>query len=126
MKKIIVLLVSVFAMDTFSAFAANNETTTNTLYGSNFYTCQFSLNHYRGVVSGGGYTEGIVVQLNCPQEKDVSATVFVNVDGNRVASKVFTVKAGETSSWNHRGGSSSQPIKVGERYKGKEYTLDVQ
>lgn len=126
MKKIIVLFATVLAMNTSNVFAANDETvitttTTNTTQSeSDFYTCQFSLNHYRGEILNGGKTSPIKVKLNCPQEKDVSATVFVYIDGNRVASDIFTVKAGETES-----SASNHAITVRHIYIGKDYVLDL-
>ena len=125
MKKIIVLFATVLAMNTSNVFAANDETvititTTNTTQSeSNFYTCQFSLNHYRGTIHN-GYTNPIKVKLNCPQEKDVSATVFVYIDGNRVASEIFTVEAGKTES-----SATNKTISVSDKYHGKDYVLDL-
>ena len=125
MKKIIVLFATVLAMNTSNVFAANDETvititTTNTTQSeSDFYTCQFSLDHYRGTIHQ-GHTNSIKVKLNCPQEKDVSATVFVYIDGNRVASDIFTVKAGDTQS-----SSSNHQISVSNKYDGKDYVLDL-
>ena len=122
MKKIIVLLVSVFAINTFNAFATNNKTTVETQTESNFYTCHFSLNHYSGTISNGytyGHTADIKVQLNCPQEKDVYATVYVYIDGKCVVSELFKIAAGNTT-------SESSKINVSTDYRGKEYTLKVQ
>ena len=118
MKKILVLLVAVFAMGTFNVFATNNETTTSTQAeaDNSFYTCQFSLNHYSGTVSNSS-TKNVVVYLNCPQKEDVTATVYVYVDGKRVASKLFTIKAGKKE-------SGPATIFLG-GYSGKEYTLEV-
>ena len=122
MKKIIVLLVSVFAINTFNAFATNNKTTVETQTESNWHTCQFSLSRYSGTIKDYEYigtnTENFEVLLNCPQESDISATVYVFIDDECVASKVVTIKAGETS-------SKAVKIKVDYRYKGKEYTLKV-
>ena len=118
MKKFIILLVSVFAMSSFNAFATNNEATTSTQSDNSFYTCQFSLSHYSGKVFGGKSTEYFKVLLNCPQEKDVYATVVAYVDGKRVASKVVKIKAGQTESY-------STNISFSTYYSGKEYTLEV-
>ena len=119
MKKILVLLVAVFAMGTFNVFATNNETTTSTQAeaDNSFYTCQFSLNHYSGTVSNGSTNRRVVVYLNCPQKEDVTATVYVYVDGKRVASQLFTIKAGKKE-------STGAYIRV-YGYSGKEYTLEV-
>ena len=119
MKKILVLLVAVFAMGTFNVFATNNETTTSTQAeaDNSFYTCQFSLNHYSGGVWN-SYTNNVVVYLNCPQKEDVTATVYVYVDGKRVASALFTIKAGEKA-------SKESSIFVGREYNDKKYTLEV-
>ncbi len=122
MKKIIILLVSVFAMNTFSTFATNNATAVATQTDSNWHTCQFSLSSYSGVIrfnENDGYcTQDFQVLLNCPQQSDISATVYLNIDGECVASKVVTIKAGKTASILVR-------IKVDNRYSGKEYTLKV-
>ena len=117
MKKIIVLLASVFAINTFNAFATNNKTTVETQTESNFYTCHFSLNHYSGTTDSSSRALGIKVQLNCPQEKDVYATVYVYIDGKCVASKLVKIKAGNTE-------SDATFIDTGHRHR--EYTLKVQ
>ena len=122
MKKIIVLLVSVFAINTFNAFATNNKTTVEAQTESDFYTCHFSLNHYSGTTYSGnshncGCTKPITVRLNCPQEKDVYATVYVYIDGECVTSQLFEIKAGKTV-------SDSSSISTG--HYSKEYTLKVQ
>ncbi len=117
MKKIIVLLASVFAINTFNAFATNNKTTVETQTESDFYTCHFSLNHYSGTTYMDGQTNSIRVRLNCPQEKDVYATVYVYIDGECVASQLFEIKAGKTE-------STSTTITTD--YSGKKYTLKVQ
>ena len=122
MKKIIVLLVSVFAINTFNAFATNNKTTVEAQTESDFYTCHFSLNHYSGTTHNGtsynirGCTKPITVRLNCPQEKDVYATVYVYIDGKCVTSKLFKIAAGKTE-------SDSSSISTG--HYSKEYTLEV-
>ncbi|MBE6212754.1 MAG: hypothetical protein E7129_06425 [Rikenellaceae bacterium] len=118
MKKIIVLLVLVFAMSSFNAFATNNETTTSTQSDSNWRTCQFSLSSYTGTISDNSYTRTFKVLLNCPQESDISATVYVHIDGECVASDVVTIKAGKTE-------SEEVCIKVRSVYQDKEYTLTV-
>ena len=117
MKKIIVLLVLVFAMSSFNAFATNNETTTSTQSDSNWRTCQFSLSSYTGTISRNHETSSFRVLLNCPQESDISATVYVHIDGECVASRVVTIKAGQTNSPDVR-------IKVNGYYQ-KKYTLTV-
>ena len=119
MKKFIILLVSVFAMSSFNAFATNNETITSTQSDSNWYTCQFSLNHYTGTTYGcPPRTNEVRVLLNCPQQNDVTATVFVYIDGKRVASKLFTIYAGKKE-------SERSVIVIENTVKGVEYTLDV-
>jgi hypothetical protein len=119
MKKFIVLLVSVFAMSSFNAFATNNETKTSTQSDSNWYTCQFSLDHYTGTTFGRPpRTNEVRVLLNCPQQNDVTATVFVYIDGKRVASKLFTISAGNKE-------SGSSVIILSSAYSDVEYTLDV-
>ncbi len=121
MKKIIVLLVSVFAMNTFNAFATNNETTVATQTDSNFYTCHFSLTHYSGtIINNRGYTtEFFKVQLNCPQKQDVYATVYLYIDGRAIASTLVKISAGMTE-------SRDTLFSTSKEYVGKEYTLRVQ
>ena len=104
-------------MSSFNAFATNNEATTSTQSDNSFYTCQFSLSHYSGTVKNQS-TEPFTVRLNCPQEKDVYATVFAYIDGKRVASKVVKIEAGQTE-------SNSTSIRFTTNYYGKEYTLEV-
>ncbi|MBR3677684.1 MAG: hypothetical protein IKM65_02240 [Bacteroidaceae bacterium] len=117
MKKIIVLLVSVFAINTFNAFATNNKTTVETQTESDFYTCHFSLNHYSGTTHSDGDTNKVTVRLNCPQEKDVYATVYVYIDGECVVSKLFKIAAGKTE---------SDSLNISTDYRGAKYTLKVQ
>lgn len=119
MKKFMFLaIVAMFA--TMNVFAenevVNNETTTT--ISSEDFTCKFSLNHYSGTVNCYGDTAKHWVYLNCPQDEDIYATVYVYIDGERVASEVFKIEAGSTES-----GSSS--IFVGRSYSDKKYTLDV-
>ena len=123
MKKIIVLLVLVFAMSSFNAFATNNETTTSTQSDSNWRTCQFSLSSYTGTTvsySGmaGCYTNSFRVLLNCPQESDISATVYVYINGECVASRVVTISAGKTN-------SPDVEIQLNKEYNHMKYTLTV-
>ncbi len=117
MKKIIVLFVAVFAISTFNAFATNNETTMATQSENSWNTCQFSLSHYTGVIVK-YKTEQFSVQLNCPQQADVYATVFVVIDGRRVASMVIKIRAGKTE-------SGLNNITCPD-YEGKNYTLEVE
>ncbi len=119
MKKIIVLFVTVFAISTFNAFAINNETTMATQSENSWNTCQFSLSSYTGVISDENKTDTFCVRLNCPQQADVYATVFVVIDGRRVASKVIKISAGETQS------SIYYTIECS-GYSGKNYTLEVE
>lgn len=81
--------------------------------------CQFSLSSYTGTVESNGYTKEFTVGLSCPQQTDVNATVVAYVDGDIIASKVVTVKAGKTQ-------SDGVTIYVGWEYKGKKYKLGVQ
>lgn len=117
MKKIIVLFVAVFAISTFNAFATNNETTMATQSENSWNTCQFSLSCYTGVISK-NQTDIFLVQLNCPQQSNVYATVFVVIDGRRVASKVVKISAGETQ--------SEACYIACSGYNGKNYTLEVE
>ena len=117
MKKIIVLFVTVFAISTFNAFATNNETTMATQSENSWNTCQFSLSRYTGVITD-NETDIFYVRLNCPQQADVYATVFVVIDGRRVASKVIKISAGQTE--------SDRAAIVCSGYSGKNYTLEVE
>lgn len=116
MKKILFLVAAVFTLCASYVFATNSESQTTTSQ-----VCQFSLNHYTGTIKEGhheGYTSGIVVRLNCPQENDVCATVFVYIDGEVVASDIFEISAGSKDSF-------SKTIEVPSEYAGKRYTLKV-
>ncbi len=117
MKKTIVLFAAVFAISTFNAFATNNETTMATQSENSWNTCQFSLSHYTGVISE-NQTDLFYVRLNCPQQADVYATVFVVIDGRRVASEVVKISAGKTES------NRAHIVCTG--YNGKNYTLEVE
>ena len=117
MKKIIVLFVAVFAISTFNAFATNNETTMATQSENSWNTCQFSLSRYTGVITD-NETDIFYVRLNCPQQADVYATVFVVIDGRRVASEVIKISAGKTE--------SVRAAIVCSGYSGKNYTLEVE
>lgn len=112
MKKILFLVAAVFTLCASYVFATNSESQTTTSQ-----VCQFSLNHYTGTISS-GYTSSIVVRLNCPQENDVCATVFVYIDGEVVASDIFEISAGKKE-------SGSYKILVPSGYAGKRYTLKV-
>ena len=89
----------------------------NTTYSPQ--VCQFSLTSYSGTVDGGGYTGYFQVGLSCPQTEDVRATVVVFIDGEHVASKVITVKAGKDY-------SDNEIINVGKSYSKQRYNLVVQ
>lgn len=81
--------------------------------------CQFSLTSYTGTISFNGFTGDFKVGLSCPQECDVRATVVVFINGEHVASKVVTVKAGKEY-------SDSVVILVGDSYRNERYKLVVQ
>jgi len=116
MKKIIILLVTVFALSAYNTFATNNEKPTSS-QANEIPKCEFTLNHYTGIISSNS-TNKVTVQLNCPLDKDVSANVFVYVNKELVASKIYTISAGEKAS-----GASS--IAVPSEYEGMKYTLEV-
>lgn len=80
--------------------------------------CQFSLTSYSGTISSGS-TSTFKVGLSCPQDKDVRATVVVFIDGEHIASKVVTIKAGNDY-------SESVSINVGVSHNGERYRLVVQ
>lgn len=120
MKKIIILLASVFALCAYNISATNNEKPTSS-QANEIPKCEFTLNHYTGTIFNNGplvLTKGVTVQLNCPQEKEVSANVFVYVNKELVASQVFTIPAGEKA-------STSSNITVPSEYNGMKYTLEV-
>lgn len=124
MKKILFLLVSAFALCTSNVCATNGQQTTVAQVENNPQVCKFSLNHYRGTLSPAykcACTANIVVMLSCPQPEDVTATVDVYVDGERVASQLFTIRAGEKSS-----SSDGYRIEVPQEYNGKKYVLEVE
>ncbi len=119
MKKFMFLaIVAVFA--TMNVFA-DNEVVNNdkkTVISNDDFTCQFSLDTYSGTVNNNGDTAKHRVYLNCPQDEDVYATVYVYIDGECIASEVFKIEAGSTkSNWSS--------IYVGASYHGKKYTLKV-
>ena len=117
MKKILILLVSVFALSVYNVFATSSDNPTSP-QENNPQKCQFSLDHYTGKISN-GHTNDITVSLSCPLGTEVSATVFVSVDGERIASKVYTIAAGEKT-------SSASAIIVPDGYAGMKYTLYVE
>lgn len=80
--------------------------------------CQFSLTSYTGIIEF-GKTGKFQVGLSCPQENDVRATVVVFINGEHIASKVVTIKAGNDY-------SQGTEINVGTTYNGKNYKLVVQ
>mgnify|MGYP003447576080 CR=1 FL=1 len=117
MKKILILLVSVFALSVYNVFATSSDNPTSP-QENNPQKCQFSLDHYTGTIDS-GYTAQITVSLSCPQGTEVSATVFVSVDGERIASKVYTIKAGKKK-------SEKSKISVPDGYDDMKYTLYVE
>lgn len=114
MKKILFLVAAVFALCTSYVFATNSETQTSTSQ-----VCQFSLNHYTGTITSNNCTQNIQVRLNCARDADVTATVFVYIDGELVASDLYTIYDGDKS-------SGTKCIQVPLGNKGKKYTLKVQ
>ena len=120
MKKILVLLVSVFAMFAYDAVASNNENTTSPQTENSPQVCQFSLSYYSGTLdSTYATTSQFSVRLNCAQTEDVCATVFVYVEGECVASKVVCIEAGEKS-------SGLIKIDCPDEFVGKKYSLKVE
>ena len=117
MKKILFLLVSAFVMCTSVVLATENNDSNSTNVEEPV-VCKFSLSKYKGTLSSGGQTETFNVLLNCAQGNDVSATVYLKIDGEVVASKVVTISAGKKS-------SGDTTISVGREYAGKTYTLTV-
>ncbi len=119
MKKFMLLaIVAVFA--TMNVFA-DNEVVNNdkkTVISNDDFTCQFSLNKYSGTVYRNGDTALHKVYLNCPQDEDVYATVYIYIDGECVASKVCRIEAGSTT-------SDEFYFSVDKSYSGKKYTLKV-
>lgn len=120
MKKILILLVSVFALSVYNVFATSSDNPTSP-QENNPQKCQFSLNRYTGTIfkKGNYVTDDITVSLSCPQGTEVSATVFVSVDGERIASQVYTIAAGKKT-------SPSSSISVPAEYNDMKYTLYVE
>lgn len=115
------MLLAIVAMFATMNVFADNEVVNNdkkTVISNDDFTCQFSLNIYSGTVNSNGDTAKHWVYLNCPQDEDVYATVYVYIDGECVASEVYKIEAGSTY-------SDSSPISVGSSYSGKKYTLKV-
>ena len=123
MKKILVLLVSVFAMFAYDAVASNNENTTSPQTENYPQVCKFSLSRYTGTVQHWErvktYIPKFRVYLNCPQTEDVCATVSVYVEGELVTSKVVCISKGLKA-------SEEVEILVPTEYKEKKYTLTVE
>lgn len=117
MKKIIILLASVFVLCAYNISATNNEKPTSS-QANEIPKCEFTLDHYTGKINSNSYTNNVTVQLNCTQEKEVSANVFVYVNKELVASKVFTIPAGEKA-------ATASSIYVPNEYIGMKYTLEV-
>ena len=122
MKNLIVLLVSVFTLSTYHASATNNEEPTLLYLADTPQKCQFSLSHYTETFFEGArqcFTQKFEVSLSCPVDKEVSATVFVYVEGELVASTVVSIPAGKKS-------SNPTSIPVSLDYAGKKYKLTVE
>lgn len=117
MKKFLFLLVSAFILCTSNVFATNSKET-NSTKTENPQVCKFSLSHYTGKITSGS-TNDVAVLLSCAQEEDVTATVDVYIDGELVASKLYTITAGEKV-------SGSSYIVVPSENNGKRYTLKVE
>lgn len=118
MKKIIILLVTVFALSAYNTFATNNAKPTSS-QTNEIPKCEFTLNHYTGEIFQ-HQTREVIVRLNCPQEKEVSANVFVYVNKELVASQVFTIPAGKKASE-----GSEIPVPQEPNHNGMKYTLEV-
>ncbi len=122
MKKVLILLVSIFAIYNSNLFATNSDKTTLTQPEENYpeiQVCKFSLNRYGGKIYDSNVTDQITVKLSCPQAVDVRATVTVYVDGYSIASEIFIITAGKDE-------SDLKSITVPEEYKGKQYRLEVE
>lgn len=117
MKKIIILLVSAFALCASNVYATNSEKPAMSQVVSSPEKCELSLNKYVGTVKD-AFTAAVEVGLNCAQPKDVSATVYVYIDNDLVASDIFTIKKGEMY-------SVYSDILLSDEYNGKKYTLKV-
>lgn len=123
MKKILVLLVSVFAMFAYDSVASNNENSTSPQTENSPQVCKFSLSCYTGTLQYkagiAAYTPKFRVYLNCPQTEDVCATVSMFVEGELITSKVVCISKGSTA-------SEEVHISVPYEYKEKKYTLTVE
>ena len=122
MKKILFLMVSAFVLCTSLVFATNSQesSSVNSENIPEDVKCEFTLNHYTGMVSGGSpcLTRDIKVQINCPMDKAVTVNVYVWVGDELVASQPFTINAKKSS-------SEESSIVVPREYKGMKYKLTV-
>lgn len=117
MKSIKYLFVSLFVLAlSLTGFALTTPCDSYAEYSPQ--VCQFSLTSYSGTVNN-GYTGRFKVNLSCPQESDIYATVVVFINDTHIASEVIKVPAGKTQ-------SSEVNIKVGYEYNGNSYRLVVQ
>ena len=118
MKKIVFLLVSAFMLCTSNVFATNKKET-NSTKTENPQVCKFSLDHYTGEVYNES-TKAVKVQLSCAQKEEVTATVYVYINDELVASKLFTIEAGKKV-------SEESSINVPSEYNnGVKYKLTVE
>ena len=121
MKKILFLMVSAFFLCASLVFATNSQesTSVNSENIPEAVKCEFTLNHYTGTFPRNNvWTGNIVVQLNCPMDEDVTVNVYVWVGDELVASKPFTIKAGNKT-------SEEAAIVVSKDYAGMKYRLTV-
>lgn len=108
------------------AFAANSTMQGNSNEADQMIltqeVCKFSLSSTTGTIKkeAGNYKSGVFrVQLSCPQEREVNATVSLSIDGEVVANKVVSIKKNEKE-------SADCYIYVGSEYEGKKYKLTVE
>lgn len=120
MKKILILLISVFVLGAYNVYATNSEKASSS-ETENPQVCKFSLDSYTGTIldTYPPSTSFFKVILSCPQEEDVTATVDLYIEGELIASMVVDITKGEKESGNCS-------FKVSKEYVGKKYTLRVE
>lgn len=123
MKKILFLMVTAVVMCSSFVLATESKDINSPSFEQIPEKCEFSLNHYSGTIYSannglGASTGGIKVYLNTPQDKDVYATVYVKIDGKTIASKLFLIRKGLTT-------SSLDLVGVDKKFIDMRYELEV-
>lgn len=119
MKKILILLISVFVLGAYNVYATNNEKASSS-ETENPQVCKFSLSHYTGTINSSGQTSKFAVLLSCVQAEDVAATVDLYIEGELIASMVVNIEKGSRKS------NIDYMFVIDNEYSGKKYTLRVE